>query len=188
LDEEEQEDNTARKQYGDRWMRPHSHALTGNLRQEAAKYKSNVEQAQKSDAYIAQKLGGVEHDINILACDLSEIQLRLPSNNAPTEETLDAINALQQSLGLLDACIAERSLLETELKALVSSDDITSLLLSTQYPHEVVYQEQLRKYEGLQQRIRANLEKQNRLMELICNENARFVESKAKNSQSKKKR
>jgi len=39
------------------------------LRQEAAKYKSNIEQAQKSDAYIAQKLGGVEHEISILAGD-----------------------------------------------------------------------------------------------------------------------
>jgi len=187
LDDEEQEDNEARKQFGDKWIRPHSHALTGNLRQEAAKYKSNVEQATKSDTYIAQKLGEIEHDLNILAGDVRELQSRLPSGNEPSEATLDAIASLQKALGRLDACIAERSSLEVELKALVASDDISSLLLGTHTSHESIQQDQIRKYESLQRKLRTNFEQQNQLLDIISNENAKFVASKSNNTQSKKR-
>lgn len=46
-------------------------------------------------------------------------------------------------------------------------DDVTGLLLTTPYPHEVIFAQELRKYEPIQAKIKDNLAEQGRLLETI---------------------
>jgi hypothetical protein len=46
-------------------------------------------------------------------------------------------------------------------------DDVTGLLLTTPYPHEVIFAQELRKYDPILAKIRANFAEQSKLLETI---------------------
>jgi len=184
LDVEENEDNQIRKQLSNLWTRPPSHALTAALRQEAAKYRSNIEHAQKSDSYVRQKFEEHGPFIDLLVAPEEELAGRLP-RDVPNEATWEAVTALRESLGYLDSCIAERNALEAQLKSLAQNDDISAILLSTQHPHEIIYKQELQKYNDIQRKLSNNFEQQKKLMEMISNEHARFLASKTNSEQTR---
>jgi hypothetical protein len=44
---------------------------------------------------------------------------------------------------------------------------VTGLLMSTPYPHEVIFAQEIRKYEAVQAKLKANLLEQSKLLETI---------------------
>jgi programmed cell death 6-interacting protein len=90
LDMEEKEDNEIRSRYGNRWQRYFSHSfllfllteifstrtpshtLTANLRQEAARFKGNIDHARKSDSFILKKFQ--DHQQYIVLLTGSKVQ------------------------------------------------------------------------------------------------------------------
>ncbi|KAL6057405.1 pH-response regulator protein palA/rim20 [Balamuthia mandrillaris] len=187
LDEEEAEDTDVRRQFGDRWDRPLSHNLAKNLREDSAKYKSNMEHALKSDEIVRTKFLKHREAIDILCKPEKELAAMMPPDKEPSQPAKEAIAALRQSLGHLDSCIAERGELESELKALVEADDIASVLLSSDKAPELIYQEELRKYEDIQRRLQANFQQQKQLLDNISSENAAFDATKDLNEHSRRR-
>jgi hypothetical protein len=90
-------------------------------------------------------------------------------------------------LGYLDACVAARISLETQLKQIFEKDDVTSLLLTTPYNHEAVHEQEMRKYEPIQAKLNANFAEQTKLLETIGRENGRFVGIKTKSEESRRR-
>jgi programmed cell death 6-interacting protein len=73
LDDEEKGDNEMRQKYGVKWQRTPSHTLTMNLRQEAAKYKENIDHARKSDSFVGKKFS--DHQQFITKLGASQVSL-----------------------------------------------------------------------------------------------------------------
>lgn len=187
LDEEEEDDKQVRAQQMGRWNRPPSHALTAGLRQEGAKLRSNLEHAQKSDSFVLQKFDTHRPGMEGLAMTEAELQSVMPAVEELPPEAEEPVEALKESLGYLDSCIAQRNALEVQLKQTSENDDVTGLLLTTPYPHEVIFAQELRKYEPIQAKIKDNLAEQGRLLETISNENTRFVTIKSRSEQSRRR-
>eukprot|EP01090_Pellita_catalonica_P007300 TRINITY_DN1789_c0_g1_i3.p1 TRINITY_DN1789_c0_g1~~TRINITY_DN1789_c0_g1_i3.p1 ORF type:complete len:504 (+),score=92.70 TRINITY_DN1789_c0_g1_i3:79-1512(+) len=187
LDEEEKTDSELRKRFGVQWQRPPSHALTGDLRKEISNYLSHVDHARKSDGFVGQTFSEIKPFIDLLAGPETELRSRLPQNNKLNSDGQNAIEKLKEQLKGLDSCIAERSMLEIELKTRVDQDDISAKLINAQIPQEVVYKQELRKYEDLQRKLQKNFEMQGQLLEQTSETNQDFVAARNSNVQAKKR-
>lgn len=184
LDEEEGDDSELRKHYGVRWQRTPSHTLTVSLRQEIAKYRGYLEHGSKSDAYVAQKFRDMQQNIVRLNGSEEEILKILPGNqNTSNLSNSPIVNALKQSLTLLDRLIAERTSLRNQLNTLNKSDDISSALLaetssSSGVSEDALFVRELKKYEDIQNSLEKTFVEQARLLDQIRAQNEQFVSGK----------
>lgn len=182
LDVEEKEDNDMRTQYAARWQRTPSHTLTANLRQEAAKFRGNVDHARKSDSFIMKKFQDHQQYIIKLTGPPDRINEMLKgtgSGNSGVSSTSPVVMSLRQSLATLDRLIAERTNIRKELSQLSQTDDISTKLLSNPQNEEQVFAIELQKYEAFQQRLQKSYSDQGALLNSISNDNAQFVASKS---------
>eukprot|EP01133_Synstelium_polycarpum_P011610 gene11610-13554_t len=178
LDREEDEDNNMRKQYDSAWHRTPSYTLTANLRTDLAKYTSNLQHSMKSDSFIRKKFDDSKHLIAALESQDEVISL-LPSNVMPLNQIPEVAN-LKVLIKSLDALIANRDSISEKLKQLGSKDDITIKLIHPGKDKNQVYNEEILKYEPLQQQLNDNFLKQEPLLDQIRNENEKFVKSNSK--------
>eukprot|EP01094_Clydonella_sp_ATCC50884_P028645 TRINITY_DN865_c0_g1_i2.p1 TRINITY_DN865_c0_g1~~TRINITY_DN865_c0_g1_i2.p1 ORF type:complete len:840 (-),score=251.45 TRINITY_DN865_c0_g1_i2:138-2582(-) len=179
LDEEEQEDNQMQSSFGARWTRTPSHTLTGNLRQEASKYRLNVEHATKSDAYIQRKFDDHAQMFSRLSGTRESIVHMLPQARAVDAAGLRSVEALKALLAQLDAVCSQRMGLMEQLKLTRDADDISGTLIASPHaPVEGIMEEALQKYEKFNADIQASIDQQNTLLTQISQANEEFVRSR----------
>ncbi|EGG16375.1 ALG-2 interacting protein X [Cavenderia fasciculata] len=179
LDKEEEEDNGMRQQYQSAWHRTPSYTLTANLRQDLAKYTSNLSHSSKSDAFIRKKFEDAKSLIAALESQDEVVQL-LPSNIMPLNQIPEVAN-LKASIKSLDNLMAAREQIGEKFKQLSLKDDITVKLISPPgRDRQQVFNEEILKYEPLQTQLNDNFLKQEPLLESIRQENEKFVRTNSK--------
>ncbi|GAM29306.1 hypothetical protein SAMD00019534_124820 [Acytostelium subglobosum LB1] len=178
LNREEEEDTKMSQTHGSTWRRTPSYTLTANLRQDLAKYQSNLQHSTKSDSHIRKKFEDAKHLIAALESQ-SEVIAQLPSNVIPLNQVPEVAN-LKTLIKSLDSLIANRDSVAEKLKQLCKNDDITTKLINPKVDKNQVYKEEIAKYEPLQQQLNDNFLKQEALMENICAENEKFVKTNSK--------
>ena len=131
-----------------------SHTLNASLRQEAAKYTSNMEHARKSDALVKSRLEKAHAELLLLSGPLSELEAALPAAPSASQGAdATAVKQLRELLGELDALLAQRQSVRQKLHAMADNDDITSkLVLGGDF--ERVYTNELAKYDSLIDELR----------------------------------
>jgi programmed cell death 6-interacting protein len=177
LDSEEERD---RSQAGGR--RTPSHALNSQLRQDAAKYASNMEHARKSDALIAKRFDDVQADLVQLSSVPEELERSLPSAaRAQGQVDADAVRELRRVLAELDALLEKRRELRQQVVKLIETDDVTAKLVIGGVP-ETVFARELSKYDALLDSIRETFEEQQSLLQMLETQNNRFTQSRSNKS------
>jgi len=122
--------------------------------------------------------------IVMLSGSKDDLLAALPSNNSVGGQKSQIVNSLKQSLGLLDKLIAERTAFRNELTSLSQRDDIAGKLVGASDDHEVIFAQELQKYESVQSKLQQNFSNQVTLMDRIQKENIQFVGEKASSDQS----
>ncbi|EFA77580.1 ALG-2 interacting protein X [Heterostelium album PN500] len=178
LNREEEEDNKMSQQYGSSWYRTPSYTLTANLRQDLAKYQSNLQHSTKSDSHIKKKFDDAKPLIAALESQHEVVSL-LPSNIMPLNQVPEVAN-LKALIKTLDSLIVNRDSIAEKLKQLCKNDDITTKLINPNKDKSQIYREEIAKYEPLQQQLNDNFLKQEQLLDSIRTENEKFVRSNSK--------
>ena len=168
LDQEEAEDNEMRNQFGNNWNRTPSHALTSFHRQEAAKFQANLQHALKSDALVENKFKTIQLELRKLGGNMQEVLSLLPQAASPQTNQINStfVPELQKCLKAVDSIISSRLQLQQNLKTMADNDNITNTLLESLKPPENIFQEELKKYEQIQEQARDNIEKQRLQLEV----------------------
>jgi programmed cell death 6-interacting protein len=187
LDSEEKEDTEMRAQFGNRWNRTPSHALTAALRQEAQKFIGNLEHARKSDDFVRQKLRTNADAINKLSWPAEKIVAELPSDNSSagaSPQSADSVATLKQLVGQMTALLQNRENLLQQLKDRVNKDDITpKLLQTTEAEQESLFAKEIFKFNDTIEAIKATFPEQAQLIVKIQQANEAFVRLRQTNSQ-----
>lgn len=132
LEEENEQDATLSRQYGNLWNRPPSRTLTHNLLTLGTQYNDTIQAAQKADRIVQAKVNNWGKAIAMLSRPANEIKAHLPSLPYDDEHYTsihDLLDNLRSKLGLLETACDERNQLETEAKLLAQNDDISEALL-----------------------------------------------------------
>lgn len=189
LDREEQEDAEMRTQFGNRWNRTPSHALTSALRQEAQKFIGNLDHARKSDEFVRQKLRANADSINKLSWPAEKIVAELPSDNsaAPaggSPQAAEAVNQVKQLLAQLSTLTQSRDSLLQQLKERINKDDITQKLLQTaEAEQESLFAKEIYKFNDTIEAIKATFGEQAKLINKVQVANESFVRQRQTNTQ-----
>jgi len=180
LQQEEQDDNNMRQQYGTRWQRTPSHALTASLTQEASKWAANISHARKSDALLQKEFRDHEAAIIRLSLTQDELLRQLPSSSGPQGNDGGIVLQLKQNLSALDRLMTvDRPVLRTEISGLSAQDDISIRLMACEPGREEdLYNTELQKYDVIKEKIQNSQRDQERLLEEIYNLNMKFQESR----------
>ncbi|GAM20512.1 hypothetical protein SAMD00019534_036870, partial [Acytostelium subglobosum LB1] len=178
LNKEEEDDTRMAQQYGPSWNRTPSHTLTSNLRQDLAKYQSNLQHSAKSDAHIRKKFDDARPLISALE-NQNEVISSLPSNVIPLNQVHEVAN-LKTLIKSLDSLSVSRESVAERFKQLVRSDDITTKLINPSKDKTQVYKEEISKYEPFQQQLNDSYLKQESLLESISVENENFARTHSK--------
>lgn len=178
LKKEEDEDNEMRTKYQSAWHRTPSYTLTANFNQDLAKYNSHLLHSTKSDGFIKKKFEDNKHLIAALE-NQQEVLSLLPSNLSPMNQ-IPEIASLTTLLNDFDVLIANREKLAEKLKEQIKKDDITMKLLNPSKDKQVIYSEEISKYEPLQLQLNDSFLKQQTLLNTIQKENEKFTAGKSK--------
>eukprot|EP01104_Vermistella_antarctica_P017413 TRINITY_DN616_c1_g2_i1.p1 TRINITY_DN616_c1_g2~~TRINITY_DN616_c1_g2_i1.p1 ORF type:complete len:789 (-),score=198.80 TRINITY_DN616_c1_g2_i1:93-2459(-) len=178
LDREEEEDSQLRLQFGAKWTRTPSHTLTHNIRQEASKYNSNIEHAQKSDSFVRKKFVDHQQFITKLSGSIHDAVSMLPSAT-PCKVDGVVIDQMKNNLRAFDQTIAARNALKQELRDAVDKDDITTRLFGVaSEDQDKFFVTEMEKFQPIVQRIRDNFAEQERVLAVISSVNAKLVGTK----------
>jgi len=115
LREERESDDSLRKQHGARWNRTASDKLTGTFTQNAAKYRTIINNATQADGVVKEKLTAHSAGMAALAGGEAELGRQLPSGAGGAGGSTTA--RLKQLMEQVDTLKAERSVVEAELKS-----------------------------------------------------------------------
>ncbi|KAI7860663.1 BRO1-like domain-containing protein [Circinella umbellata] len=168
LEEENEQDEILRRQYGTLWSRPPSQQLTSPLLSQGAKYHDTLQAAQKADRIVRAKVSNWGKAIDMLSHPTSDIITHLPSlRNDDSLEFSQLTELMRRLRALLQECddaATRRKRTMDEAHSLSAADDITDALLakSTELTgnsptvkiepaqFNEVFSQELKKYDGLQ--------------------------------------
>ena len=119
LDKEAADDDELRQRFGTRWTAPPSAALTKQLRDKVAGYRSNLVVAGESDSKLMDKLNANAGSLGSLS--MAEASKQLPRLQAPMVPVGDVdpvvlVNTLRQAMDTMQQLSAQRAVLEESLK------------------------------------------------------------------------
>ncbi|KAF7728737.1 pH-response regulator protein palA/rim20 [Apophysomyces ossiformis] len=177
LEEENEQDDVLRRQYGNLWTRPASQQLTGTLLAQGAKYHDTLQAAQKADRIVRAKVNNWGKAIDMLSRPISEIRNNLPkiSDDDPQyDQLMELIKLLRDVLKDCQRADSERDMLLDQTLKLNASDDISNALLTKASEltggspivkiepeqFEDVYIAELKKYEASQLQVQQLLDAQ----------------------------
>eukprot|EP00824_Muranothrix_gubernata_P025271 TRINITY_DN7991_c0_g1_i1.p1 TRINITY_DN7991_c0_g1~~TRINITY_DN7991_c0_g1_i1.p1 ORF type:complete len:766 (+),score=183.09 TRINITY_DN7991_c0_g1_i1:99-2396(+) len=175
LQEEQDEDETMRRQFGNRWQRTPSHLLTVNLRNDLGKHRSHLEQAVKADTIVQTKL---HENIEMMSkFDLSDAELdeMLPTASF-SPQCMELVASMRSDTEKLEAHQQEASTLLDDLQKTAEADDATLALMNKGgKAQSQVIGEELQKYDPFIEKIANSFVEQGMLLQ----------ELEAKNNQIK---
>ncbi|KAJ3037268.1 Rhophilin, Rho GTPase binding protein [Rhizophlyctis rosea] len=188
LDEEDKEDTELRTRFQERWTRTASKDLTNNLRESVRLFRDKLNAAKKADQVVRGKIDTHLHFIESLSLTKEELEASIPSSTASSTLALKDPNVkeLKTLLQQLQEIIKKRQPLIDELKKTSTTDDIETKLAELsigggEINEEVVYADQMKKYDPYVMAIHESVSQQENLLNGIRAANAKFVESKQTN-------
>ena len=174
LNKERSEDDTMRRQFGTRWNRRTSEQLTAQFKRDVDIIKKYLQEADKSNAKVRSELernGGV---LDALRQSRGQIDARLPHNtlvnaqsSAAKRESVQQLHAL---LDQLSALVDERAKVNSELTAASKKHDIAAVInaqIGKSKSVDVIYAEELGRYDVYKERLTALNAKQDALLSSI---------------------
>ncbi|CAO3682458.1 unnamed protein product [Umbelopsis vinacea] len=203
LDEELEEDDTLRKQFGEKWPLPKSSELTGQLTAQGKKHRETILSAQKADQTVHQKLDTWIKIIDILTLPTEEIERSIPSvhitrgYSAPDEDDdvakqNNAARRLRTLLEEAEGHVRDRKDIIERAQRTSMADDISPALLNKAAKltanspiakiepaqFEDLFAEQLRQYDEYLKAVDKQEEEQHLLMKKIANANEEFLDAR----------
>ncbi|CAO3677492.1 unnamed protein product [Umbelopsis ramanniana] len=203
VDEELEEDDAMRKQYGDKWPLQKSSELTGQLIAQGKKHRETILSAQKADQTVHQKLDTWVKIIDILTLPTDEIERSIPSVHVTRgfsahdedDDLARQNNAARRLRALLeqaDGHVRERKDIIERAQRTSMSDDISPALLNKAAQltanspiakiepaqFEDLFAEQLRQYDEYLKDVDKQEEEQDLLMKKISSANEEFLEAR----------
>eukprot|EP01126_Amoeba_proteus_P059899 TRINITY_DN7877_c0_g1_i11.p1 TRINITY_DN7877_c0_g1~~TRINITY_DN7877_c0_g1_i11.p1 ORF type:complete len:666 (-),score=186.46 TRINITY_DN7877_c0_g1_i11:106-2103(-) len=176
LEDEEQDDNLMRQQYGLKWTRTPSHALNDSLHAEALKHRANLQHAIKSDSYIQSLVQQNSSGIDALSGDTAWLLSQIPVDNS-SQVSASSVNALKQLLQQVDQLVYRRETLFKELKEVIEKSEIVDKILHVQeYEFEKVFSAKLQTFDKSVHDIRATFPPQPPLLLNIKEEFLKLME------------
>ncbi|OZJ06787.1 hypothetical protein BZG36_00149 [Bifiguratus adelaidae] len=201
LDEEQDEDETYRNQFQDRWTRPPSQTLTVQLVSQGQKQRDTLESAQKADQIVRGKLDAWGKIINILALPEDELERSVPSaqNGGKGDEEgspSKIVKELKSILDEVDSMIKLRKEKMEQVLRISDSDDISPALLdkaaqlTANSPNvkieasqfEELFVSHLKQYDDFRKAVARDEEDQEKLLERLRDVNAEFIKSRRSDS------
>ncbi|CAK1578905.1 unnamed protein product [Parnassius mnemosyne] len=118
LREEREADESLRAQFGARWSRSESAALTESFRANAAKYAQIIDNAVRADSIVQQKFQQHKDNIALLSSSEGELQAGVPAAPDAAAPAGDAAARaeLRTLMDQVETMKAERDAIEAELK------------------------------------------------------------------------
>ncbi|KAI9257288.1 BRO1-like domain-containing protein [Phascolomyces articulosus] len=134
LEEENEQDEILRRQYGSLWSRPPSQQLTSALLSQGAKYHDTLQAAQKADRIVRAKVSNWGKAIDMLSHPVADIIAHLPSlRNDDSLEFSQLTELMRRLRALLQECddaATRRKRTMEEAHSLSAADDIADALLA----------------------------------------------------------
>ncbi|KAI8147501.1 ALIX V-shaped domain binding to HIV-domain-containing protein [Fennellomyces sp. T-0311] len=168
LEEENEQDEILRRQYGNLWSRPPSQQLTAALLSQGSKYHDTLQAAQKADRIVRAKVSNWGKAIDMLSRPVDDIITHLPSlrndDSLEFSQLTELMRRLRTLLQECDDAATRRKRVVDEADSLSAADDIADALLAKATeltggtptvkiePAQFndVFALELKKYEGLQ--------------------------------------
>ncbi|KAI9492476.1 BRO1-like domain-containing protein [Zychaea mexicana] len=168
LEEENEQDEIFRRQYGNLWSRPSSQQLTAALLSQGSKYHDTLQAAQKADRIVRAKVSNWGKAIDMLSHPTSDIIGHLPSlrndDSLEFSQLTELMRRLRAILQECDDAATRRKRAMDEACSLSAADDIADALLAKAteltggFPtvkiepaqFNEVFAVELKKYDGLQ--------------------------------------
>ncbi|XP_004342921.2 hypothetical protein CAOG_07845 [Capsaspora owczarzaki ATCC 30864] len=185
LNEEQRDDEAMREQFGAKWTRTPSAALTSQMREEIAKFRTVLRKAHDSDGIVSTKFDEHRENIANLCKPANELMALVPASSAASmsPQTADAVAQLKRHLADITTLLSQRDAMERELKSLASQDSIAEQLMRHADDDAAsVMEQQLQRYRPLQARIADSIRTQEQLLESIRVTNEQFVALKDSNT------
>ncbi|KAL1921126.1 uncharacterized protein VTP21DRAFT_10842 [Calcarisporiella thermophila] len=198
LDEEMEEDEALRGEYGDRWKRPPSEKLANHLVEQGKKHRRTLDAARKSDSIVKNKLDIWAQFIELLGASEEELERSVPSTSLGAGKTKDEqhVRQMRALLEQVDQMIKRRKSKMEELRKLAEMDDIGPALiretakLTSNSPtvkiepaqFEDLFEEQLKKYEPFRRGLKEEEEQQEKLLATIADKQEKFVAARRSSS------
>ncbi|KAJ7384190.1 Rhophilin, Rho GTPase binding protein [Desmophyllum pertusum] len=130
MDEEERQDTQMRDRFKAKWTPKPSAELTAQLRQEADKYRTIMENAVRADAVVREKYNKHRRNMDLLSKGEAELTAAIPKVGAASSSSSSspAVQELRKLMEQVDTIKAERDGMEQDLK--VQQDDMAVKFLS----------------------------------------------------------
>ena len=174
LNKERSEDETMRRQFGTRWNRRTSEQLTAQFKRDVDIIKKYLTEADKSNVKVRNELernGGV---LDALRQSRGQIDARLPHNTLVSAQSSaakrESVQQLHALLDQLSALVDERGKVMSELTAASKKHDIAAVISSNigkSKSVDIIYAEELGKYDVFKERLMALNSKQDALLSSI---------------------
>ncbi|CAH8545675.1 unnamed protein product [Schistosoma curassoni] len=175
LDDEENSDNSLRKQYGERWSRKPSSELNKLWRSDIQKCLNLLEQTTKTDASLLERYEKHKEHFEILSKPEDELETLIGSDAKFAESNTEANNEelkseLTQLCNKLELIKTERNDLIEQLKLVDYSPDLVKKLLTYYREHNETVDLQIatdmldEKMVSVRELIQENLNKQESLL------------------------
>uniref|UniRef100_A0A1B6GMD2 BRO1 domain-containing protein n=1 Tax=Cuerna arida TaxID=1464854 RepID=A0A1B6GMD2_9HEMI len=179
MNEEKLLDDQLRDRFKTKWNRIPSEELTKTFKLNLQNYRNIIDNASRADKIVQDKYKLHKQGIELLNEGPVIIGLSIPSTNG---RTIDNISSLASKLKTLmqevDTMKTERNAIEFELKSntIDTQESFLSALHDKNINEQTLSMEVLNKYYGhLQQKVKDNLSKQQRLLAEIQKANSDFV-------------
>ncbi|CAK8671406.1 unnamed protein product [Clavelina lepadiformis] len=180
LNEEQASDAELREKFGEKWRRKPSAELTSPLRQEAAKYQTIIENAQKADAIIRGKYEENKEGITLLCLPEPQLKNAVPSAS-PVAALKDheVVRELRQLCEQVETLKVEREVMETEIKT--AQCDLTDKFIQVLAEEGVLNEENIspgeldRIYQPLISQVSESIDRQESIMANVQRASEQFA-------------
>ncbi|KDN53419.1 BRO1-domain-containing protein [Tilletiaria anomala UBC 951] len=208
LDQEAVEDEKVRRSVAGRpWTRPASEEAAQQYRSHITQFQYTLEQAQKSDGIVKEKLADWADTIDVLSSGEAALDAFIPkaSSSASSSAQNPVAQSLRAALEELDDLRDSRAAAVAEAKALGRSDDIrslamkeaakltatsssgvTSLVVQTSH-FESLFHQEIRKYDKYLKEINHSAAAQEKKLEEITQLNNDFNTSRSVDTSTKRR-
>lgn len=177
LDEERDSDNQLKEQFKEKWTRTSSDKLTEQLRLNANKYRSIIDNAVAADKIVREKFLNNKEGMEILSLNENQLSTAIPSGSAVQESR--AVQNLRNLMEEVETLKAERDVIESEIKS--TSFDMKSSFLSALAKDGAIDEPNLsvenigKIYGPLTSQIRESIAKQDNLISNIQSAHSEFT-------------
>ena len=174
LSKEKSEDDAIRRQFGTRWNRRGSEQLTAQFKRDVDIVRKYLAEADKSNGKVRGELERNAGVLEALRQSRQQIDARLPHNTLVSAQSSaakrESVQQLHALLDQLSALVDERQRATSDMSAASKKHDIAAVLnaaIGKSKSVDVIYAEELGRYDAYKERLAALNAKQDALLSSI---------------------